>query len=53
MYTGTLIDDLIATVERAEEHTATREEHDEQLAYWREATTYEMKLTGQNLLGVA
>jgi hypothetical protein len=53
MYTGTLIDDLMATVDRVEEQTTTREEHDQQIAYWHEATTYEMKLTGQNLLGVA
>ena len=53
MYTGTLIDDLIATVERAEERA---EEHDncaESQTYWQQAATYELKVTGQNLLGVA
>jgi hypothetical protein len=54
MYTGTLIDDLIATVERAEEHLDARETREGQhLAYWHEAQTYEMKVAGQNLLGVA
>jgi hypothetical protein len=53
MYTGTLIDDLMAAVDRVEEHTEAREQNQEKFAYWHEATTYEMKLTGQDLLGVA
>jgi hypothetical protein len=53
MYTGTLIDDLMATVDRAEDNLETRESHDSNFAYWHEATTYELKVTGQNLLGVA
>jgi hypothetical protein len=54
MYTGTLIDDLMATVERAEEKKSeTREEQEVQVAYWQQATMIEMKVAGQNLLGVA
>jgi hypothetical protein len=54
MYTGTLIDDLIAAVERTEQHREAREaREDKQLAYWHEATTYELKVAGQDLLGVA
>jgi len=53
MYTGTLIDDLMATVERAEERVDGRKNNEEELAYWQHAHTYEMKVAGQNLLGVA
>ena len=34
MYTGTLIDDLIATVERAETSLHLDAEQDSKLAYW-------------------
>jgi hypothetical protein len=34
MYTGTLIDDLIATVERAETNTRLDPEQEFKLAYW-------------------
>jgi hypothetical protein len=53
MYTGTLIDDLMATVERAEEQTDARDERAVKVAYWHEATMMEMKVTEHDLLGVA
>ena len=56
MYTGTLIDDLMATVKRAKERAEERAEvqrHQEKLVYWHEAQTYEFKVAGQDLLGVA
>jgi hypothetical protein len=53
MYTGTLIDDLMATVDRAEENLEAQKLQDNDLAYWHQARTYELKVAGLNLLGVA
>ncbi len=51
MYTGTLIDDLMAAVDRAEEHVelAKQERLDSLLA----TTIYEMVLGDRNLVGAA
>jgi len=54
MYTGTLIEDLIATVERAEEHTdAPENAQDEKLAYCYSPAIYALGQQEPNLLGVA
>ncbi len=51
MYTGTLIDDLMAAVERAEEHVqlASQEKMDNLLV----AAICEMVKSDQNMLGAA
>ena len=49
MYTGTLIDDLIATVERAEQH-ARQHTDPAELERWYSVTSRELEPT---LLGVA
>jgi hypothetical protein len=54
MYTGTLIDDLMAAVERVEERTQqATNAGDEKLAYHHVALPYEMAPRDSNLLGVA
>ncbi len=56
MYTGTLIDDLIATVERAEEHTndpAPDHAQEEKLAYWYAVSQAELAQFSSQLAGVA
>ena len=53
MYTGTLIDDLMATVKRAEERTDAQETREQEFAYWHETRTYELNVAGQDLVGVA
>ena len=51
MYTGTLIDDLIATVERAETSPRLRPEQDTKRAHWYELAPSE--LASYQLAGVA
>ena len=53
MYTGTLIDDLIATVERAEKHARkTADSQETKLAYWYTPAECERAFDSK-LLGVA
>jgi hypothetical protein len=52
MYTGNLIEGLMETVERAEEH-ARMEQAVDDLAVWATLAQYETKALEQNLLGVA
>jgi len=51
MYKGTLIDDLIATVERAEQNIQATDSME--FETWHMVTTFELKAGEQNLLGVA
>lgn len=56
MYTGTLIDDLIATVERAQKHAYARgDSREERLAYCYAPASplYEMGQREPNLVGAA
>jgi hypothetical protein len=54
MYTGTLIDDLMATVERAEENIQLRGDSvAESLAGPNPMAAYELRPMEQNLVGVA
>jgi len=54
MYTGTLIDDLIATVERAEFGTRLDPEQESTLAYWYTVAQNELaNLGAYELAGVA
>jgi hypothetical protein len=54
MYTGTLIDDLMAAVERVEEHAqGAADAGDEKLAYCHVPLPYELGPRDSNLLGVA
>jgi hypothetical protein len=54
MYTGTLIDDLIATVERAETSLRLDPEQESQLAYWYTVAQSELANLGSyELAGVA
>jgi hypothetical protein len=54
MYTGNLIEQLIATVELAEEHVRERQSSQEaELAEWSAVAPYELGATEPNLLGVA
>ena len=52
MFTGTLIDELISTVERAETHAHRNDSHDPQSPYWYTATEGERALDSK-FLGVA
>jgi hypothetical protein len=53
MYTGTLIDELISTVERAEKHAHKAADCQEtKLTYWHGATERE-RMFDAKLLGVA
>jgi len=52
MYTGTLIDDLIATVERAEQH-AYQETDSVELDGWYTVAPHELGQAEPNLIGVA
>jgi len=53
MYTGTLIDELISTVERAEKHVhKTADSTEAKLPYWYVATDRE-RVFDSKLLGVA
>jgi len=51
MYTGTLIDDLIATVERAETSPRLRSQQEAKLTYWYEFAP--SLLANHELAGVA
>jgi hypothetical protein len=54
MYTGTLIDQLIATVELAEDRVRERESSREaDLTEWAVVASYELQAIESNLLGVA
>jgi hypothetical protein len=61
MYTGTLIDELIATVERTESRTGARAERrlldgssqEERLAYWYAVAQQEVAQFESSLAGVA
>jgi hypothetical protein len=54
MYTGTLINDLIATVERAEASPRLDRVQESQLAYWYAVAQNELaKLGARELAGVA
>ncbi len=54
MYTGTLIDDLMATVERAEENVLLRANSREQIpTAWHEMAVGELRIVEPSLLGVA
>jgi hypothetical protein len=54
MYTGTLIDDLIATVERAEASPRLDSQRESQLAYWYAVAQHELaNLGARELAGVA
>ena len=52
MYTGTLIEELFAAVERVESHAALRNEEME-LEHWYEKLHPGVPRTDENLLGVA
>jgi len=52
MYTGTVIDELMATVERAETRADERERED-RLAYWYTVAQQEMAQIDSRLAGVA
>jgi hypothetical protein len=52
MYKGTLIDDLMATVERAERH-AHQQADSIELEHWYALTGRQLVPADQNLLGVA
>ena len=53
MYKGTLIDELIATVERAETSLRLDPEQESKLAYWYCVAQTEMGNNGYELAGVA
>jgi len=60
MYTGTLIDELIATVERTEARSSSRSlrlldnrSQEEKLAYWYAVAQQEVANADSNLAGVA
>jgi hypothetical protein len=54
MFTGTLIEDLMATVERAEQYVCKHKEAELQGAEsWRGIASYEFSQPTNNLLGVA
>jgi hypothetical protein len=52
MYTGTLINDLTAVVERAESNARQRVDTAE-VEHWHVLATYQLGPAEQNLLGVA
>ena len=53
MYTGRLIDDLIATVERAEISLRFDPDQDSKLAYWYAVAQNELASASYELAGVA
>jgi len=53
MYTGTLINDLMATVERAESSLCLDREQESKLAYWYAVGQNEMANASYELAGVA
>jgi hypothetical protein len=53
MYKGSLIDELIATVERAETNLCLDPERESKLAYWYAVAQNEMANSNYELAGVA
>jgi len=53
MYSGTLIDDLIKTVERTERHAATELPQPEEMEYWHAISQNELAQFETSLAGVA
>jgi hypothetical protein len=54
MFTGTLIEDLMSTVERTEQHARKNKETEMQLTEnWHGIASYEFAQPANNLLGVA
>jgi hypothetical protein len=53
MYTGTLIDDLMNAVERAERRALAERSQEEQLEYWYAVSRHEMACFESSLAGVA
>jgi hypothetical protein len=53
MYTGTLIDDLMKTVERTEKRALQARSHEEKLAYFYTQAQSELAQYEPNLLGAA
>ena len=53
MYTGTLIDELMATVERAEKHALHVRSQEEKLAYFYSVAKSELARYDSELAGVA
>jgi hypothetical protein len=52
MYTGTLIDELMTTVERAERHSSQHTDA-AQIEHWYALAPHQLAPAEQNLLGVA
>lgn len=53
MYTGTLIDDLMETVERTEKYSLTARSQDERLAHFYAVSQFELTEFESSLAGVA
>lgn len=53
MFTGTLIDDLMTTVERAEKRAFVERTQEEKLAYWYAVAQNELAQFESSLAGVA
>jgi len=53
MYTGTLIDDLMSAVERAERGAFAERSQEEKLEYWYAVSRHEMAQFESSLAGVA
>jgi hypothetical protein len=53
MFTGTLIEDLMSTVERAELQARENREELQETEQWHGIASYEFTQTENNLLGVA
>jgi len=53
MYTGTLIDELVGAVERAEKRVSTQRSQEEKLAYWYGVAQQEMAQFESSLAGAA
>jgi hypothetical protein len=54
MFTGTLIEDLMSTVEQAEQHVRKNKETEMQVTeHWHGIASYEFVQPANNLLGVA
>jgi hypothetical protein len=53
MYTGTLIDELMNAVQRAEKRALEQRSQEEKLAYWYRVAQQEMAQFDSSLAGVA
>jgi len=53
MYTGTLIDDLMNAVERAEKRVLAERSQEEKLEYWYAVSRHELARFESSLAGVA